>query len=288
MISTIVSRGIGISLLATSLNLIAFSNESTAYSQTVPFLSRSHFYEDSGLGAVAIMPHVTTEEGAEWAAEYIPLPKNSTYHISRTRIDTRDWWFVANHRSGSVDQVLGTYVGVLIAKRVNDDQKEQLQLYRNEDWRGSKDNKLGPFEDKYRGVEDFFRLQDDETEQDANTEQDALRKFEELFGKWHARPEKQRKDSSWDERFYWPIKHKVKKCFQSVGNRQFIASNIFFQARLLRFTPTTEVNPRNPVVWNIGTGGTTALFIMTFSPYGGNNFDSEYCMAIEGEEDSFN
>lgn len=285
MISATVSRGIRASLIATTLNFSAFSNESTAYTQTGNYLSRSHFYEDSGLGTVAIMPHVTTEEGAEWAAEYIPLPKNGTYHILRTRIDTKDWWFVANHRSGSVDQALGTYVGVLIAKRVNKDQKEQLQLYRNEDWRGSKDKKLEPFNDKYRRVEKFFKLQKDEIEQDSNTEQEALRRFEELFGEWHARPEKDSQDSSWEERFYWPIDHKVRECFLSVGNRQFIESNIFFQARLLRFRPTTEVNPRNPVAWSIGTGGTTALFIMTFSPYGDNNFDGEYCVAIEGDGD---
>ena len=119
--------------------------------------SKDVFFENSGLGAVAMMPNVTSENNAPFEREYFTLGSSGRYGLDPNR---EEGWFVVNHRISSGALEGHTYVGVLIAKQFSDglERERELELYRNDKWhdapRGFRRTIIG------KGWRDFLALQD--------------------------------------------------------------------------------------------------------------------------------
>lgn len=223
------------------------------------------FYEQSGFGALAVMPNVTSRRSARIEYEYITMPAPGRYRIARRDLRSpSEWWFVFNHRIGDQPMEPHSFVGVLIAKRLSSPPVNSLELFRNVGWSVTDPNT--PFRALRASWAEFFGLQRNEGVREF---------FEQEFGSWHARPDSG-EDSSWQHRGYW-LDPSVDECFRSVGNRQ--TSNLLFEAQLIRFRPTSETNSQRPVVWRIGTGNRDALFVRTFSPRGAD-VGGQYCLEI--------
>ena len=242
------------------------------YRDSAVYNSKRNFFETSGFGALAIMPNVTSQALAVIENEYIALPVSGLYRIGRGRVNSPDWWFIVNHRSGSRVSERPTYIGVLIAKRLRQPQARPLELFRNTGWFGSGPDGLEGFQRTYESFEKFFELQDRESQQYP---------FEQAFGEWHARPETE-SESSWIYRSYWRSSSSIEECFQGqdIAVQQAGEANILFQARLIRFRVTIGTNSPSPVIWDIGLRQAGAVFVKTFSPLGAD-FDGEYCVVIE-------
>ena len=229
--------------------------------------SKRSFFERSGFGALALMPHVTSQPEAAIEYEYITLPGSGRYHLTHPDAGVPDWWFIVNHRSGSRASDVHTYVGVFIAKLLKSPQRDSLELFRNAGWLKLEDTALGEFRDDYPAWTDFFELQDSTSSQES---------FAQEFGDWHAIPDPDTPDeSSWLERDNWFNRDRVAECFRAVGRPA--GDNVYFQARLIRFQVTMELNSRQPVAWNVTLNDADAFFLKTFSPEG-IDIDREYCV----------
>ncbi|MDE0179476.1 MAG: hypothetical protein OXP36_12890 [Gammaproteobacteria bacterium] len=249
-----------ISVAATQTSEL-FGDEQT----TTLYDRKETFYEQSGFGGLAVMPNVTSRRDARIEYEYIALPDPGRYRLARRNLRSpSDWWFVFNHRLGDQPAEPHSFVGVLIAKRLRTRPVNSLELFRNANW--SVSNPDTPFRALFESSAEFFELQDSEA---------ILESFEQEFGIWHARPDPNG-EFSWRHRGYW-LDPRVGECFRSVGSRE--TRHVLFEARLLRFQPTNGTNTQFPVVWNIRTGNTDALFVRTFSPRGAD-VGGEYCVEI--------
>ena len=238
--------------------------------QVEVYSSKRSFFMRSAFGTLALLPNVTSRSEAAFEFEFITLPTSGLYSVPRGRGGTGDWWFLVNHRSGSGASEVHTYVGILIAKRLERPLANSLQLMRNAGWRELDGVDLGSFENTYPSWTEFFDLQD----ADASRES-----FTEAFGDWHALPDPRADESSWLHRNNWLNKDSVDRCFQSTGEPPSSDSNIFFQARLIRFRVTTSSNSQSPVAWNVGLRDADAFYMRTFSPEG-IDLHGEYCVGI--------
>ena len=233
--------------------------------------TKQSFFERSGFGAVAVMPHVISRARAAIEYEYMTLRRSGRYRIARRNLQSpADWWFIVNHRSGSTASPLYTYVGVFIAKRLARPLSSPLQLLRNTGWRGQGGNDLEEFSDIYESLTNFFELQDEDASQDS---------FEQEFGNWHAIPNAQTDEPSWVHRRNWLSQPRVDQCFGAIGGARSASSNVLYQAHLIRFRVTEQSNSRSPVVWRVGLRDADALFLKTFSP-GSVDLTGEYCVEI--------
>ena len=233
--------------------------------------TKQSFFERSGFGAVAVMPHVTSRDRAAIEFEYITLPGSGHYRIARRNLQSpADWWFIVNHRSGSTASPLYTYIGVFIAKRLPQPLGSPLQLLRNRGWREQESDNLAEFSNTYESFTEFLELQ----REDANQEL-----FQQAFGDWHAIPDTRTDESSWMQRRNWLIDVRVDQCFSAIGGPRPASSNVLFQAHLIRFRVTEQSNSRSPVVWRIGLRDADAFYLKTFSPEG-VDLSGEYCVDI--------
>ena len=217
------------------------------------------------------MPNVTSKLQAVREFEYLALPGSGRYRIARPTAGSPDWWFIVNHRSGSGASQFHTYIGIFIAKRLEHPLANSLQLLRNGGWHKLGGGDLKDFQHTYESWADFFDLQDTDASQES---------FQQIFGDWHAIPDPRTDESSWLQRRNWLSKPRLDECFQAIGGQRPASSNVFFQARLIRFRVTAELNSRSPVVWSIGLRDADAFFMKTFSPEG-IDLNGEYCVAVE-------
>ena len=261
--------------IAISATMICVASESSGQyadqRELDVYNSKRTFFERSGFGAVALMPHVTSESESAIEFEYITFPESGRYHIAHPRAASRDWWFILNHRSGSGASQQHTYAGVFVAKRLKGPLDSQLQLLRNAGWSELSGADLEEFEDTHQSWTDFFELQDSDATEES---------FEQALGDWHAIPDPQTDESSWIHRRHWLSKPRVDECFQAIGGKQSADTDIFYQAHLIRFQITSGSNSRSPVDWRIGLRDADAFFIKTFSPEG-IDLNGEYCVAID-------
>ena len=246
------------------------------------YSSKRSFFERSGFGALALMPHVTSKPEAAIEFEYITLPRSGRYRMRHPDASSGspDWWFIVNHRRGAGASRLHTYVGVFVAKRLEESQGGVLELYRNAGWRRLEEAELRPeetefeevqleeFKDNYPYLTEFFELQNSTS---------TLEPFEQRFGGWHAIPDADASESSWLERDNWLSRDRVDECFRAIGTARPTGENIYFQARLIRFQVTMGLNSRRPVAWSVDLEDADAFYLKTFSPEG-INIDREYCV----------
>ena len=266
------SRLVYWSTVAVATGIVAVAPGNTAAQFGDPgtpdvYTSKRSFFERSGFGALAVMPHVTSESEAANEYEYIALPSSGRYDITHPEGTIPNWWFIVNHRSGSRASTAYTYVGVFIAKRLESPQRDSVELFRNAEWLRLGDT-LDAFNDNYQSRTDFFELQDSTSRQES---------FEQEFGNWHAIPDKDNDESSWLERDNWLSRARVAACFSAVGGTRPTDDNVYYQARLIRFRVTRGLNSRQPVAWEVTLDDADAFFLKTFSPEG-IDMDREYCV----------
>lgn len=238
---------------------------------TNAYNSKRSFFASSGFGAVAVMPHVISQDQAKIENEYITLPSSGKYRIVRGRLQSpADWWFVVNHRRGSGGSQFYAYIGVFIAKRLAQPLDSPLQLSRNGGWRSQGQEDLERFDRLFGSLVPFFELQHEDASQDA---------FRQEFGNWHAIPDAQTDESSWLSRRSWLSKDRVEECFSAIGGTRPASSNVMVQARLIRFRVTERLNSRSPVVWRVGLRDADSFYLKTFSPVN-VDLSGEYCVEI--------
>lgn len=230
---------------------------------------KAAFFRDSGLGAVAMMPNVTSRNNAPFEREYYTLGGSGRYGLDLDE----EGWFIVNHRSSFARG--HTYVGVLVAKRFGGSLGRELELYRNDGWHGAPNVfqriPVG------KGWGDFLALQDS-----------TQNNFEDEFGDWHAvfAPQASESSQASDDASSWyyrnwldeSIRARVDECFRAIDGQP--SSDVFYEVRLLRFQFTEGLNSRYPVVWDVGLRNVGAFYMRTFSP-AGIDFDGEYCIEIE-------
>lgn len=261
--------------VAVGLAILLMLSE-TSFAQEAPdrltdFRSKRSFYEQSGFGALALMPNVQQPSQARIEHQYIAMTRSGYYENVRDRMKSSDWWFVINHRSTAFSDRDSIYVGVLAVKRQKLVQREPIALYRNSGWFNPANSRLGEFDGNYASLESFLRLQSQIAIYDA---------FSRVFGEWHARPREGDEESSWRLREYWEDQSSVRECFERAGGGDWDPSRLLFEAKLIRFAVTSGTNSQSPLTWYTGVSDTGTLFVRTFSPTSQALY-KEYCLALD-------
>ena len=129
---------------------------------------------------------------------------------------------------------------------------------------------MSSFQYMFKSAQLFFSIHKNDSE--------GVESFNQEFKNWHALANKNPKLPSWDRRGEWSGYNL--DCLKDIsGDDNLNSSQIFIQARLLRFVPTTKYEPGSPVAWDIALGDAKAVYIKLFSPMG-SGFTREYYIGL--------
>lgn len=224
------------------------------------------FFEKSGTGTMAIMPNVKSQSQAKSEYKFEAFKQDGTYKLEG---DIGDIWFVINHRIVEESPPV-SYIGVMVAKVLKTELASTLELYRNEAWFSLQDEtELSYFRALFESAQNFTTIHKDSSI--------SVESFNKQFKNWHALADLNPKLPSWELRREWGNYNLA--CLRQLSEDENLnASNIFVQARLLRFSPTTKSEPGNPVAWVVKLGNAKAVYIKIFSPI--SDFRGEYYIRL--------
>lgn len=230
--------------------------------ETEPESRRSGFLR-LDTGVMAMMPGVSSRNGADHAKDYEVFPRSGFYRLEEA------WnWFIVNHRIQDTEGTPEpTYVGILVAKVLDGPLERHLQLLRNKElWEPEDEG----FDEDYPSTSGFWQRH-------AESEELDLSVFEEEFGPWHATLEEEL--HTWDRAAAW--KPTQEDCWSRLreDGREIWDDQVYVQARLIAFTPTTSPYSGNPVVWRLALRNASAVYIRTFSPKR-VDFSGQYCIEL--------
>jgi len=220
--------------------------------------ARKTFFQ-SGYGALALLPSASSKQAAKEAGRFCPLQPGALNVVRRRN----DVWLQFNHHF-SESKGVPTHLGVMVVKVSRFESSLPTLVYRNDNWTRTGQSTLFPSFSRQLPLSwtDFKRY----LERWANSGSEVANSDEVLRGIWHATP-KGGTVFSWEHRRFWPLQAKnFDFTAHSATGRVLDLSKVNVTAQLIRFMPTPIPQSTSPVVFNLATSDSDAVFIALYSP----------------------
>lgn len=217
---------------------------------------RSNFYENTGLGSLALLPNSRTESAARAALMVFDLTEQTCINLPGSGRQ----WFLINHHDEERQGEVGYFsVRILYEYAAEEKSREpyvSIHLQRNGNWFDEGGTQAtGRYEwtsDRTGMTGETFMNLHDPSDEKAN---DRFRELQSSVGAWHMKPTAS-SESSWSDRYlYAPLL------------RAYLRKDVTaISARMIRFVATASSWSSSPVVFSIDSRGAESATILIDAP----------------------